>query len=62
MPKQWLNLYTNAPGVWQPPQNDWLEITTDQPISPPGATVRLYETSRSGFVSLTPTGGQHTYR
>ena len=60
MPPTWLNLYTNSPGAWQPGQNDWLEITTDQAINPPGASVRLYETSRSGYVSLSPKGGQLT--
>jgi hypothetical protein len=58
MPPTWLNLYTSDAGVWQPGQDDWVEIGTDQAISPPGATVRLYETSRSGYITLSPTGGQ----
>jgi hypothetical protein len=60
MPPTWLNLFTNSPGAWQPGQDDWVEIGTDQAITPLGATVRLYETSRSGYVTLSPTGGQLT--
>jgi hypothetical protein len=60
MPPTWLNFYSNSPGVWQPPQDDVLEMGVDQPITPTGATVRLHETSRSGYVALTPTGGALT--
>jgi hypothetical protein len=54
----WLNFFTNSAGAWQPGQNDWLELFIDQAINPPGATVRMYETSRSGFATLSPSGGQ----
>jgi hypothetical protein len=58
MPPTWLNLYTNATGVWLPGQDDFLEIGIDQAINPSGSNVRLYETARSGYVTLSPTGGQ----
>ena len=59
MPPVWLNFYATPAGVWQPGQNDLLEMGTDVAINPPaGGNVRLYETSRSGFVTLSPTGGQ----
>jgi hypothetical protein len=60
MPPTWLNFYSNYPGVWAPPQDDVLELGVDRAITPAGATVRLHETSRSGYVTLTPTGGQLT--
>jgi hypothetical protein len=60
MPPTWLNFYSNSAGVWQPPQADVLELGVDQPITPAGATVRLHETSRSGYVTLSPTGGELT--
>ena len=58
MAPTWLNFFTNSAGVWQPGQDDWLELLLDQAINPPGATLRLYETSRSGFATLSPSGGQ----
>lgn len=58
MPSTWLNLYTNNAGDWQPGQDDFYEAGIDQAINPPGANVRLYETSRSGYITLSPTGGQ----
>jgi hypothetical protein len=57
MPPTVLNYYQNYPGIWQPPQSDLVELGIDQQIVPPGATVRLYETARSGFVTLWPVGG-----
>jgi hypothetical protein len=60
MPPTVLNYFQSYPGVWQPPQDDLVELATDQPIVPAGATVRLYETARSGFVTLSPTGGELT--
>ena len=58
MPPTWLNLYTSASGVWLPGQDDFLEIGVDQAINPSGSNVRLYETARSGYVTLSPIGGQ----
>ena len=58
MPATWLNLFTNDVGVWVPGSHDVVEHTRDQAISAAGATVRLYETSRSGYVTLSATGGQ----
>ena len=60
MPPTSLNFYSNYPGVWSPPQNDVLELGVDRAINPVGATVRLHETSRSGYVALSPTGGELT--
>jgi hypothetical protein len=64
MPPMWLNQFTSTPGVWFPGQDDIVEITLDaqgagQPV-PPGATVRLYETSVGGYVTLSPSGGELT--
>jgi hypothetical protein len=59
MPPTWLNHYVNSAGVWTPPDSDTVELVTpDRIINPPGASVRLYETSRSGYVTLAPTSGQ----
>ena len=62
MAPTWLNFSTSSAGVWRPGGPlDWLdEDFIDHPINPPGATVRLYETSRSGFATLSPSGGQLT--
>jgi hypothetical protein len=58
MAPTWLNFFTSDPGVWQPGQSDIVELGIDQAINPSGATVRLYESARSGFVTLSPSGGQ----
>jgi hypothetical protein len=60
MAPTWCNFYSNYGGAWQPGQDDLVELGVDQPISPLGASVRLYETSRSGYVTLSPSGGQLT--
>jgi hypothetical protein len=61
MATQLLNYYQNAIGIWSPPQADAVDYYgIDLPITPPGATVRLHSSSRSGMVNLSPKGGSLT--
>jgi hypothetical protein len=58
MATQLLSYYQNAIGTWSPPQPHAVDYYgIDLPLSPPGATVRLHSSSRSGTVTLSPKGG-----
>jgi hypothetical protein len=55
MTKLWLNLFSNPEGEWHRGQTETIEVrTTTADLS--GATVRIYETSRSGCLTLSPVG------
>jgi hypothetical protein len=56
--KKWLNHYIAREGDWQ--SGDAISIDEDKEVtfsSEGGANVRLYETSRSGCVLISKTGG-----
>lgn len=55
MVKLWLNLFSNPEGEWQRGQAETIEVRTiTADLS--GATVRVFESSRSGCMTLSPVG------
>jgi hypothetical protein len=52
MAKEWLNHYVDVEGCWQRGQREFFKSSNT--VSLGGASVRIYETARSGDVVLSP--------